>query len=328
MNKKKNPKNKYHARHKAGIVKSKALKGKKQVLTGDNPLLDSYFKDLSKYEILTRERERELVTQFRKWRDNSRAGEGTRKNGEIARELLIGSVLRLVIKIANEYSHCSMSLEDLVNEGNIGLMTAVEKFDPERKVRLSTYASYWIRQGIHRSLENQSRTIRLPAHTYPMVKKINKFINEYKEKNGETPTPRQIVSGTKVSEANVINLFTSGVNNVVSLDIPVGDESSNTESTLQDITEDFNTEQPSTSAEKDDEAAILHDFLSRLSSRERIVIMRRFGMKGLDLETLEEIGERYGVTRERIRQIQTIAMRKLRNFSRHTFQKTWADFVG
>ena len=323
--------NPFHARRIAQVRAAKARKAKNKkskVLSHDNPLLDSYFKDINQYELLTRKEERELFKQYHKWRDNSRAGQATRKNGKAARERLIVANLRLVIRIANDYRHCSLPLSDLISEGNIALMKAIEKFKLRKKVKLSTYAGYWIRQAISRSLEKHSRTIRLPSHTYPLLKKINKFINEYKDEYGEEPTVAEIASETKVSESNVVNLFASGVTNVLSLNMPVGDESTDSEAIIQDMTEDFSTDQPSFLAEKSDDAEILHDFLSRLTNREKYIIMRRFGMGNFAPETLEKIALRYGISRERIRQIQYLTMRRLRRFSMETYQKTWADFVG
>ncbi len=315
---------------------------KKAGLGHDNPLLNSYFKNVNEYDILTAAQERECFAQFHKWKNNRKAGERTRKLGRIAYEKLIGSSLRLVIKIANEYSHTgnsrnlrastnSLSFEDMISEGNMGLMRAVEKFDPERKVRLSTYAAYWIRQSISRAIEKHARTIRLPSHTQPMLRKITEFVRQYKEEHGEEPSVRTIAQNTKISKANVVNLFSSGVANVASLDTPItaeGNGEGSSDVTLQDVTEDFNTAAPSILAEKDEDVEIIRDFLNRLSKREKYIIMRRFGMDGFDLETLEEIGKRYGISRERIRQIQTVTIRKLRRFSIDTYQKTWADFAG
>ena len=333
MNKKKNTKkNKFTARHQASISEANAKKKKrsgKNLMTHNNPLLDCYFKDVNTFEVLSRKEEEKLFEQYLKWKTNPKAGQSTRARGREAYDKLIGSNLRLVIKIANQYNYCSMSLEDLINEGNVGLMTAVDKFDPARKVKLSTYASYWIRQSIHRALEKQSRTIRLPSYTYPLLKKINKFINEYRDEHGSQPSVDEIVKETKVPRDSVVNLFSSGVANMVSLDAPIATaDTEQSEATLQDVTQDFNTAPPSTTAEKDDDAEIIHDFLSKLSRRERYIIMRRFGMDGFDLETLDKIGERYGISRERIRQIQMVAMRKLRKFSIDTYDKTWADFAG
>lgn len=333
MPKKEEPKSNYHRRRVVQTKVTAAAKAKRKEKAGgkslstDNPILKTYFRDIQEYEVFNRKEEAELFEQYHKWRDNKRnCSSNARRKGKLAYEKLIGHQLRLVVKIANEYNKFSaLSLEDLIAEGNCGLITAVERFKPNRKAKLSTYASYWIRQAMSRAMAKNGRTIRIPENQFPKIKKVNKFIEEYNEKNNEMPTVDEIIEGAKVPRATVVNLFASGVVNVISLDKTISVEGDST-ATVGDVTPDYMAVAPDEQTEKDNDVEMILEFLSKLKQRERYIIMRRFGMGKCDPETLDKIAERYNITRERIRQIQFAAMKKMRQFSIDVYDKKWADF--
>ena len=273
-------------------------------LLEEKDLKDLYFSEIAQYDLLTPEREIELATLI------SKGG----KKGKEAREEMINSNLRLVVKIAKDFRHMGLDMSDLINEGNIGLMKAAEKFDVGRNVKFSTYSAYWIRQSIYRALSNKSRTIRLPVHVCSTNSKIIKFISEYKDKNsGRTPSVKQIAKATGSTERLVSDVINGGVTNISSLDQEMNAEEGGTE-TLGSIIEDRGVAPPSDDWQKIEDEEVLLKLVQKLTNRERYIICHRFGLGKNEPKTLEEIGDHFGVTRERIRQIQKVAMMKLKDY--------------
>jgi RNA polymerase primary sigma factor len=273
--------------------------------------------------LLTKQEEIKLGTWVQRWlaeRSKRSCNSYTRRKGREAREQLIVSNLRLVQKIAHRYKNNGLDLEDLISEGNIGLIRAVEKFDPNKGGRFSTYATYWIRQAMTRALSNQSRVIRLPTHAVEKQSKIVKFIEKYKEDNGVKPSLEEICEATKASEKLAKALLESGVTNIVSLDSDIsGDEN---ESSLKDLVEDDMCLPPDMNVESNENIQNLVDFLNGLSRREKYILIYRYGLNDKDSETLETLARKYGLSRERIRQIQILATEKLKKTSEKHYRKT------
>lgn len=258
-----------------------------------------YLKEIGSIPLLTQEQEQDLA---------KRKSEGDAEAGK----KLVEANLRLVVSIAKRYTGRGMSFLDLVQEGNIGLMKAVEKFDYTKGYRLSTYATWWVKQSVTRALADQSRTIRLPVHMVEAVNRIRKAQRALAVKLGREPSNEEIGKEVGMSEKRVTELMQSS-GDTVSLETPVGDEDG---SNLGDFVADDSNASTEEKAESVFLREEIEQMLQGLNPREREVIILRFGLESGHPLTLEEVGKRFKVTRERIRQIETAALRKLRNPSR------------
>jgi len=254
-----------------------------------------YMREISKTPLLTTEEEVDLAARIK-------------KGDKEARTLMIKANLRLVVKIAQDYSNYGLPLQDLISEGNIGLMKAVERFDPAKGGKLSTYGSWWIKQSIKRALANQSKTIRLPVHMVDKIAKLRRISRMLTEANGREPTDDELCEETGISRKK-LTMLKRAAQRPTSLDAPVGDDES---SSYSEIISDERAVNPLDALSDKNMQGELEDLLEVLNERESKIIDARFGLGGKTPMTLEEVGREFGVTRERIRQLQNIALDKMR----------------
>ncbi|OJF70370.1 RNA polymerase sigma factor RpoS [Alteromonas sp. V450] len=235
------------------------------------------------------------------------------KGCEASRKRMIVSNLRLVVKIARRYNNRGLALLDLIEEGNLGLIRAVEKFDPERGFRFSTYATWWIRQTIERAIMNQTRTIRLPIH---VVKELNVYLRasrELSQKLDHEPTAEEIAAALDKPVEDVTKMLRLN-ERITSVDTPIGGEN---DKALLDIIADEKEFSPEESLQDSDIKSNIVSWLEELNPKQREVLARRFGLMGYEPSTLEDVGAEIGLTRERVRQIQVEALRRLRDMLGH-----------
>ena len=256
-------------------------------------LLHTYVRQIGDGALLTRAEELELAR---------------RKDlgDEQAKRQLVESNLRLVIAMARAYSSSGVPLLDLIQEGNMGLMRAVEKFDYRRGYKLSTYATWWIRQSMTRAIADQARTIRLPLHVLDLVKKLNRANRTLAQKLGRDPLASELAAELEIPIERVLELQRT-IEDPVSLEGPVGDGESN----FADLVEDQNARQPEAAVTRSQREQELRAALEELGERTRLVLEARFGLNDREPATLEQVGVEIGVTRERVRQIETRALREL-----------------
>jgi RNA polymerase primary sigma factor len=254
-----------------------------------------YLREIGQVKLLTPAEEIELAGRIKK---------GDKK----AREQMIKANLRLVVKIAHDYEGFGLPLLDLISEGNIGLMKAVERFDPSKGGKLSTYGSWWIKQSIKRALANQSKTIRLPVHLVDKISKMRRVALKLQEVFGREPTDEELAEELGMTASRVAQMRTAAIR-PASLDAPIGDDDSNNYS---EVIADENADTPYELLEEQTVTRMLQEMVKTLDAREATILRFRFGLDGGSEKTLEEVGEKFGVTRERVRQIQNIALNKLR----------------
>jgi RNA polymerase primary sigma factor len=254
-----------------------------------------YLREIGQVKLLTPQEEIELAAKIKK---------GDKK----AREQMIKANLRLVVKIARDYEGIGLPLLDLISEGNIGLMKAVERFDPKKGGKLSTYGSWWIKQAIKRALANQSKTIRLPVHLVDKISKMRRVGMKLQEELGREPTDEELAGELGMTAARVRQMRLAAIR-PASLDAPIGDDDSNN---FSDVVQDENATSPYEDLEDKSVTGMLQDMVKHLDEREATILHYRFALDGGTEKTLEEVGEKFGVTRERVRQIQNLALKKLR----------------
>jgi RNA polymerase primary sigma factor len=255
-----------------------------------------YLREIGREKLLTPEEEIRLAGRIK-------------RGDKAARERMITANLRLVVKLATDYANLGLPLLDLVSEGNIGLMKAVERFDPQKGGKLSTYAAWWIKQSIKRALANQGRTIRVPVHQIEKIAKVRRLIERLTAELGREPTDEELADEVGLSGPQVSALKSSGIQ-PTSLDAPIGKDDG--ETLFGDMLSDEAAEDPLEYLEGKDARAMLGGVLKVLTARERDIIKLRYGLGGGRERTLEEIGTKLGITRERIRQIQMVALKKMR----------------
>ena len=254
-----------------------------------------YLRQIAQYPLLTPEREIELAAKIK------------RGNMEAKAEMIRAN-LRLVVKIARDYANLGLPVLDLISEGNIGLVKAVERFDPAKGGKLSTYGSWWIKQSIKRALANQGKTIRLPVHLVDKIAKIRRVGAGLSDELGREATDEEIAEEVGMNASKVTQLKQAAIR-PASLDAPVGEEDS---TEFGELVGDVAAVDPFESLSDKNMQVEVGELLGQLDDREKKIINARFGLDGSDPITLEEVGDKFGVTRERIRQLQNIALGKLR----------------
>ena len=268
-------------------------------VSSDDPVR-LYLKEIGKYPLLTTEEEIALAKQI---------AEGTPEEQAAAKKKLSEANLRLVVSIAKRYVGRGMQFLDLIQEGNLGLIKAAEKFDYTKGYKFSTYATWWVRQAITRAIADQARTIRIPVHMVETINKLIRVNRQLAQELGRDPTPAEIAKEMGISESKVREIIKIA-QEPVSLETPIGEEE---DSHLGDFIEDENAPAPAEVASNAMMREQLQEVLHTLTPREEKVIRLRFGLEDGQAHTLEEVGKEFNVTRERIRQIEARALRKIRH---------------
>ena len=263
---------------------------------GERSNLQLYLQEIGKTPLLTIDEEITLARRIR-------------RGDKSARDHMIKANLRLVVKIAMDYKDFGLPLLDLISEGNIGLIKAVERFDPRKGGKLSTYAAWWIKQSIKRALANQSKTIRLPVHLVDKISKMRRTAMQLTEQLGREPTDEELAAELQIPTAKVAHLKSVSVR-PASLDAPIGEEGDS--ATFGEIVGDDNAMSPFEGLREKNLNNDLNAMVNSLDKREAEIIKLRFGLEGREELTLEEVGKKFHVTRERIRQLEYLALTKMR----------------
>jgi len=263
---------------------------------GERSNLQLYLQEIGKTPLLTIE-------------DEIRLAKRIRRGDKAARDHMISANLRLVVKIAMDYKDFGLPLLDLISEGNIGLIKAVERFDPRKGGKLSTYAAWWIKQSMKRALANQSKTIRLPVHLVDKISKMRRTAMKLTEELGREPTDEELAIELQIPASKVAHLKSVSVR-PASLDAPLSE--SGDSGTFGEIVGDDNAVSPREGLQDKNRNSDLHAMIDSLDKREAEIIKLRFGLDGRDELTLEEVGQKFHVTRERIRQLEYLALTKMR----------------
>lgn len=257
--------------------------------------LQLYLREIGQVKLITPKEEITLAKRIK-------------KGDKQAREHMIKANLRLVVKIARDYEDLGLPLLDLINEGNIGLMKGVERFDPRKGAKLSTYASWWIKQAIKRALANQSKTIRLPIHVVDKMAHIRRAETRLREVLGRDPTDEEVADHLGL-DARRVRRYRDASRAPVPLDAPIGADDA---TPVSEVVADQNAAAPFDRLVRENDTALVQEVLATLDERESRILAMRFGLDDGTPKTLEEVGKKFGVTRERIRQIQDQALKKMR----------------
>ncbi len=283
------------------VVLEPAREQRLEVVACDRDVAESssaihlYMREVGEVALLTPQQEVELAARIR-------------LGDEDARQHMIKANLRLVVKIAREYDGLGLPLLDLVNEGNIGLMRAVDKFDPAKGAKFSTYSSWWIKQSMRRAIANQAKTIRLPSHVIEKLCRLRRASVKLQEILGHEPSNEELAAEMGMSPIKVASLRMAAIR-PASLEMSVGEDDGGR---LADLVPDESAENPFQELDEKTTLGMLQEFLTQLEPREERILRYRFGLDGGSERTLEEVGKYFGVTRERIRQLQNVALTKLR----------------
>ena len=280
----------------AAIITDIELTPSVRVDSSRGDALQLYLREIGQVKLLTRQEEIALARRIK-------------RGDKQAREHMIKANLRLVVKIARDYDGLGLPLLDLINEGNIGLMKGVERFDLTKGAKLSTYAAWWIKQSIKRALANQSKTIRLPIHVVDRLAHIRRAEVRLREALDREPTDEEVADELHL-DARRVRRYRLAAKTPVSLDAPIGNDDD--ASRIADVVADPNAVAPFDRVVQETDTALVREVLTTLTERENAILALRFGLNDGTERTLEQVGERLGVTRERIRQIQEQALKKLR----------------
>ncbi len=278
------------------LEKSEPAAAEAPIPHGERSNLQLYLQEIGKTALLTIEEEIQLAKRIR-------------RGNKAARDHMISANLRLVVKIAMDYKDFGLPLLDLISEGNIGLIKAVERFDPRKGGKLSTYAAWWIKQSIKRALANQSKTIRLPVHLVDKISKMRRMAMKLTEQLGREPSDEELAIELQIPTSKVAHLKSVSVR-PASLDAPIGEDGDS--GTFGEIVGDENAVSPYDGLREKNLNSDLSEMVNSLDKREAEIIKLRFGLDGRDELTLEEVGQKFHVTRERIRQLEYLALSKMR----------------